>query len=311
VTVATTGAACALLGSPAPGLTVLASAVPGMSATGGGGGVPGAQGVETAVAPGAAVEVTGWLLLLFAVVGLAAGFIDAVVGGGGLIQVPALLLIPGIAPVQALGTNKLGSIMGVSASSLTYYRRLHPDLRTAAPMALVAFLAAIGGAGLAAHLPADALQPLIVVALILVAVHVLTKPKLGQATNLRWSGNQHYGMAVLVGAAVGFYDGFLGPGAGSFFVIGLVSVLGYAFLPATALAKMVNFATNVGALVFFIPSGAVLWQVGLVMGVGNVIGAYLGARTAVARGSRFVRVAFVVVVSVLIVKLVWDMLHAA
>lgn len=256
------------------------------------------------------VQVTGWLLVLFAVVGLAAGFIDAVVGGGGLIQVPALLLIPGIAPVQALGTNKLGSIMGVSTSSVTYYRRLHPDMRTAAPMALVAFLAAIGGAAVAAHLPGEALQPLIVVALVLVAVHVLTKPTLGQATDLRWSGNQHYGMAALVGLVVGFYDGFLGPGAGSFFVIGLVSVLGYAFLPATAMAKMVNFATNVGALVFFVPSGAVLWQVGLVMGAGNVVGAYLGARTAVARGSRFIRVAFVIVVTVLIVKLIWDMLHA-
>lgn len=256
------------------------------------------------------MQVTGWLLALFAVVGLAAGFIDAVVGGGGLIQVPALLLIPGIAPVQALGTNKLGSIMGVSTSSVTYYRRLHPDMRTAAPMALVAFLAAIGGAAVAAHLPGDALQPLIVVALVLVAVHVLTKPTLGQATDLRWRGNQHYGMAALVGLVVGFYDGFLGPGAGSFFVIGLVSVLGYAFLPATAMAKMVNFATNVGALVFFVPSGAVLWQVGLVMGAGNVVGAYLGARTAVARGSRFIRVAFVIVVTVLIVKLIWDMLHA-
>lgn len=257
----------------------------------------------------AGLEVSVWTLLLLALAGLAAGFVDAVVGGGGLIQLPALLLVPGISPVQALATNKLGSIMGTSTSSLTYYRRIHPDLRTAAPMALVALVAAIGGAALASSLPASALQPIIIAALVLVAVYVLVKPKLGATTELRWSGNRHYGTATALGAVIGLYDGLVGPGTGSFLVIALVSVLGYAFLPASALAKIVNFATNLGALVFFVPHGAVLWGIGVVLGLANIAGAYLGARTAVARGSRFVRVAFVVVVSVLIVRLVWDVLH--
>ena len=118
-------------------------------------------------------------------------------------------------------------------------------------------------------------------------------------------------MAMLLGALIGLYDGLLGPGTGSFLVIALVSVLGYAFLPASALAKVVNFATNLGALVFFIPNGAVLWGIGLMLGLANMLGAYLGARTAVARGSRFIRVAFVVVVTVLIVRLTWDVLQGS
>lgn len=260
--------------------------------------------------PGSAgLELTVWTVLLLVLAGLAAGFVDAVVGGGGLIQLPTLLLIPGISPVQALATNKVGSILGTSTSALTYYRRIQPDLRTAAPMALAALLAAIGGAALAVYLPAQALKPIIIVVLILVAVYVVAKPKVGAATELRWSGNHHYGMAVLLGAVIGLYDGLLGPGTGSFLVIALVSVLGYAFLPASALAKIVNFATNLGALVFFVPNGAVLWGIGLMLGLANMLGAYLGARTAVARGSRFIRVAFVVVVTVLIVRLVWDVLH--
>lgn len=260
--------------------------------------------------PGSAgLEISVWTLLLLALAGLAAGFVDAVVGGGGLIQLPALLLVPGISPVQALATNKLGSIMGTSTSSLTYYRRIHPDLRTAAPMALAALLAAIGGAALASSLPAAALKPIIIAALVLVAAYVVAKPTIGAATELRWRGNRHYGMAMGLGAAIGLYDGLLGPGTGSFLVIALVSVLGYAFLPASALAKIVNFATNLGALAFFVPAGAVLWGIGLLVGVANIGGAYLGARTAVARGSRFIRMAFVGVVTVLIVRLSWDVLH--
>ncbi|WP_435531443.1 TSUP family transporter [Ruania halotolerans] len=260
--------------------------------------------------PGSAgLEITVWTLFLLALAGLAAGFVDAVVGGGGLIQLPALLLVPGISPVQALATNKVGSIMGTSTSSITYYRRVHPDLRTAAPMAIAALMAAVGGAALAANIPAEAFKPIIIAVLIAVAIYTVAKPKVGADTALRWSGNHHYGMAMLVGAVIGAYDGLLGPGTGSFLVIGLVSVLGYAFLPATALAKIVNFATNLGALAFFVPHGAVLWGIGLVVGLANMFGAYLGARTAVARGSRFIRIAFVIVVAVLIVKLTWDVVH--
>ncbi len=243
------------------------------------------------------------LLLLAAVL---AGFIDAVVGGGGLVQLPALLLVPGIAPVQALATNKLGSICGTITSSITYYRRVRPDLRTALPMAALACGGAAGGALCASLLPAAVFRPVIVVALLAVAVYTITRPSLGEETALRFSGHRHLAAAGGAGLGIGFYDGILGPGTGSFLVFALVGLMGYAFLEASAKAKIVNFATNLGALLVFVPQGAVLWGLGLAMGVANLLGGYLGARTAIARGSRFVRVFFLVVVGALVLRLGWQ-----
>lgn len=252
------------------------------------------------------LELDGITIALLLLAGLAAGWVDAVVGGGGLVQLPALLLVPGISPVQALATNKLASIMGVSVSATTYYRRVGPDLRTAGPMALAAMAGAIGGAALASRIPAELFTPLILAVLCAVAVHTVARPQLGRATNLRWEGNGHRWAAAGIGLVIGTYDGLLGPGTGTFFVIALVSVLGYAFLPASALAKTANFATNAGALIFFVPYGAVLWGLGLMVGAANLLGAYLGARMAVAKGSGFVRVAFVGIVGALICTLGYD-----
>ncbi|ACZ29317.1 protein of unknown function DUF81 [Xylanimonas cellulosilytica DSM 15894] len=250
------------------------------------------------------LDVLAWVLLVVA--GFAAGWVDAVVGGGGLIQLPALLLVPGIAPVQALATNKVGSIMGTSTSSITYARRVQPDFTTAGPMAVAALAGAVGGAVLAARIPAAAFRPIILVVLVAVFVYTLLKPSLGDRTRLRWEGNRHRVTAAMTGLVIGVYDGVLGPGTGTFLVIALVGVLGYAFLPASALAKIVNFATNLGALIFFVPAGHVIWHLGLAIGAANLMGGYLGARMAVARGSRFVRVVFVVVVGALILRLGYD-----
>lgn len=250
------------------------------------------------------VDTSTLLLLLLAA--LTAGWIDAVVGGGGLVQLPALLLVPGISPVQALATNKLASIMGTSVSAATFYRRVHPDLRTAGPMALTAFVGAIGGAALASRIPSELFTPIILGVLVLVAVFTIARPSVGATTQLRWSGNGHLGAAAGIGLVIGAYDGLLGPGTGTFLVISLVSVLGYAFLPASAIAKIANFATNAGALIFFVPHGAVIWGLGLAMGAANLTGGYIGARMAVAKGSGFVRGVFVVVVSALILRLGWQ-----
>ncbi|MEE6273942.1 sulfite exporter TauE/SafE family protein [Georgenia wangjunii] len=252
------------------------------------------------------LDVLAVVLLLLA--GFTAGWIDAVVGGGGLIQLPALLLVPGITPVQALATNKLAGIMGTSVSAVTYYRRVGPDLRTAAPMAVTALLGAVGGAALASRIPEELFTPIILVVLLGVAAWTIARPSVGRTTDLRWAGRRHHGAAAGLGVVIGAYDGLLGPGTGTFLVISLVGVLGYAFLPASAIAKIVNFATNAGALIFFIPYGAVLWGLGLMVGVANLAGGYVGARMAVSRGSAFVRVIFVLVVGALIVRLGWDVL---
>lgn len=256
------------------------------------------------------LEQLTWGMLIFVVIAaFAAGWIDAVVGGGGLLQLPALLLIPGIAPVQALATNKLASVFGTATSSITYYRRAKPDIRTALPMAGIALAGSFGGAAVATVLPPAAFKPIIVVALLAVAIFTVFKPEMGAATKLRFAGHKHHIMAGAAGLVIGFYDGMIGPGTGTFLVIALVALMGYDFLQASAKAKIVNLATNAGALLLFIPHGSVLWLLGGILAVANVAGSYLGSRMAIARGSTFIRVVFLVVVVALIGKLgvdVWN-----
>jgi uncharacterized membrane protein YfcA len=248
------------------------------------------------------------LLALLVLAAGFAGFVDAVVGGGGLIQLPALLLwlpglVSGAAPVQVLATNKLASICGTTVSSATYYRRVRPDPRTFLPLMALAFTGSFLGALVARHIPASAFDPIVLVVLVVVGAYVLVKPTLGEQTALRFAGHRHTVAAMGTGLAVGFYDGALGPGTGSFFVFTLVGLLGYNFLEASAKARLANWATNLAALCVFIPIGAVVWHVGLLMGAANLLGGWLGARTAVRRGSRFVRVFFLLVVAAFVVRI--------
>lgn len=244
------------------------------------------------------------VLALLGLAAVAAGFVDAVVGGGGLIQLPALLLgLPNAAPVQVLATNKLSSVFGTTMASTTYYRRVRPDPRTFVPLMLAAFAGSAAGAGVASHLPSSVFSPIVLVALVLVGAWVLFRPDLGDVTELRFAGHHHTLAALAVGLAVGFYDGALGPGTGSFLVIGLVGLLGYNFLEASAKARLANVATNLAALAVFVPQGAVIWHVALVMAACNLLGGWLGARLAVSRGTRFVRVFFIVVVAGFVVRI--------
>lgn len=237
---------------------------------------------------------------------LAAGWIDAVVGGGGLLQLPALILVPGISPVQALATNKMASVFGTTTSAITWFRRVTPDLKTTLPMALIALVGSYGGANVAALLPASIFKPTIVVALAVVATVTLAKPALGETLKYTGPSRKHYALSGLIGIGIGVYDGVMGPGTGTFLIMALITIIGHDFLTASSTAKMVNVATNIGALAFFIPQGHVLWALGLAMGVANMVGGYAGSRMAVAKGNRFIRAAFLVVVTVLIVKLGYD-----
>jgi uncharacterized membrane protein YfcA len=244
------------------------------------------------------------VLALLALAALAAGYVDAVVGGGGLIQLPALLVgLPGASPVQVLATNKLASICGTTMASATYYRRIKPDPRTFLPLMLLAFLGSAGGAVVASQLPKSVFEPIVLVALVLVGAWVVFRPSMGEVTRLRFAGRHHTMAAVGTGLAVGFYDGALGPGTGSFFVISLVGLMGYSFLEASAKARLANWATNLAALCVFVPQGAVLWRVGLLMAAANLVGGWLGAHTAVNRGARFVRIFFIVVVLGFVVRI--------
>lgn len=238
-----------------------------------------------------------------------AGWIDAVAGGGGLVQIPALLLaLPGTPPATVLGTNKLASVWGTSAAAVTYARKAPPDLRTALPMAAVAFAGSAMGAASAGLLPASAFRPLVLGLLVGVFAYTALQPRLGETEALRYEGRRHYAVALLAGAGIGFYDGIFGPGTGSFLVVVLVGLLGYSFLRASAAAKVVNAGTNLAAVLLFASQGALLWPLGLAMGACNLAGSVLGARMAIARGSRFVRAVFLSVVAVLILRLAYAVL---
>ncbi|HET9871730.1 MAG TPA: TSUP family transporter [Propionibacteriaceae bacterium] len=246
------------------------------------------------------------LLILAA---FAAGWVDAVVGGGGLIQLPALLIgLPEAQPASVLGTNKVSSVWGTATSSITYAIRIRPDWRTIVPLVLTAAFGSALGAQAARFLPKAYFTPIVLLALVGVGIYTWRRPELGLISARKHDGQAHYLRTAGIGLGVGAYDGILGPGTGSFFVILLVAVLGYGFLEASAKAKIANLVTNLAAIVVFGVHGSVLWKLGLLMGAANLVGGFLGARTAISRGNTFVRKVFLGVLGGLIVKLAYDTL---
>lgn len=250
------------------------------------------------------------VLTLVMLIGAAfvAGWVDAVVGGGGLIQLPALLTsLPADTSTGAvLGTNKVASAAGTAISSWTYIRRITPVAATALPLVVCALAGSAAGAGLASFLPRPWLSPIVLVALLAVGAYTLLRPTMGLVHEPRHQGRAHVLRSGGIGAVVGLYDGALGPGTGSFFIIAMVSVLGYGFLEASVHAKLANLTTNLGALLVFGLQGEVWWILGAVMAVANVLGGYLGARLALKLGSKFVRVIFLVVTGALAIRLTID-----
>ena len=232
-----------------------------------------------------------------------AGFIDSIAGGGGLIQLPALLIgLPKSDTAEVLGTNKLSSIFGTSTAAALYRKQIKPDPKILIAMGLPALLGSAGGAMLASKIPTSSMRPMVLVLLIVVAVYTWFKPDLGKFENLRHLPRRRVQIAALAGVIIGFYDGIFGPGTGSFLMLILVASLGYAFITASAIAKVVNVATNVGAIMVFGINGAVIWQIGIIMGVANISGAIIGARLAIKGGSTLVRKVFLLVTVTLIVK---------
>lgn len=249
------------------------------------------------------------LLVLCAVAALAGG-LDAVVGGGGLLQLPALLLVlPGTPIVSLLGTNKLASVVGTGSAAVTYARRVPVDRGIAVPMVAVAFGGSAVGALLATRAPSGALKPVVLAALVAVLVFTWRRPQLGEVEALRLSVRTQRRVTVGGGAVIGLYDGLVGPGTGSFLVFLLVGGVGLSFLHASATAKAVNTATNLAALLLFALGGHVLWGLGAAMAASNLAGSQVGARLAVRRGSGWVRRVFLVVVSALVLRLAYDLLR--
>jgi uncharacterized protein len=246
----------------------------------------------------------------FLVLGAAAflaGLVDAVVGGGGLIQVPAIFSIfPREVPATLLGTNKLASICGTSAAAANYARRVRVAWSAAAPAALAAFVLAFVGAWTVTRVPADFMRGLLPVILLCVAVYTFKRKDFGSVHAPIHSGAKEKLLATGMGAAIGFYDGFFGPGTGSFLIFLFVRFFGFDFLGASVAAKIVNVACNFSALMWFGYSGHLIWQLGMLMAACQICGSVVGTRLALKHGSGFVRKLFLVVVCLLIVKTAYD-----
>jgi uncharacterized membrane protein YfcA len=251
-----------------------------------------------------------WPMLLAAA--LLAGFVDAVAGGGGLIQVPALFAaLPKESPATLFGTNKLASIFGTTHAARRYLREVDMNWAIALPTAGAAFLFSFAGAAVVAWLPKEVVRPLVLVLLVAVAIYTWLRPDFGRRQGKPYVGARHaLPAAILAGALLGFYDGFFGPGAGSFMIFAFVRLFGMDFLHASATAKIVNAATNAGAILLFAPTGHMLWALGLGMAVCNIAGAQVGSRLAIRHGSGFVRVVFLTMTTLLIAKIGWDTLLA-
>jgi uncharacterized membrane protein YfcA len=236
-----------------------------------------------------------------------AGLVDAVVGGGGLIQLPALFaVLPGTTPATLLGTSKLAGVWGTAAAATTFVRRVRVEWGTAAPAALAAFALAFLGAYTVTRIPPDFVRKLLPFILVAVAVYTFRSKDFGALHAPLHRGGKERFAAMATGAVIGFYDGFFGPGTGSFLVFLFVRFFGFDFLGASAAAKVVNVACNLAALLWFGYSGHVLWQVGILMAICNVAGALVGTRLAIRHGSRFIRKLFLLALTALILKTLYD-----
>ena len=232
-----------------------------------------------------------------------AGMVDAIVGGGGLILVPALFAtFPTAPPATLLGTNKCASVWGTAFATLKYSRRVELRWRALLPAAVCALAGSFIGAWTVTQIDPAFLRKALPFILLAVLIYTLARKDLGRAHQPHQNKNRERLIACAIGALIGWYDGFFGPGTGSFFIFLLVRFLGYDFLHASASAKLLNVATNIAAIVLFAMKGHIWWQIGLMMAAANVAGSLIGSHLALKHGAGFVRWAFVVVVSALIIK---------
>ena len=242
------------------------------------------------------MTLTPLILLALAGAGTLAGFVDAIAGGGGLIGLPALLAV-GVPPISALGTNKVQSVIGTAMAATTYWRKGFVSLAALAVAIPVTFAASFLGAFVVKQVDVSVLSVAVPVALIAIALYFLLAPRLSDENRharLEWTV-----FVPVMGACVGFYDGLLGPGTGSFFTMGFVALFGLGVTRAAGNTKILNLASNLGALTLFIPSGDVLWPAALAMALGQLLGGYLGALTGIRFGARLIRPLVVIVSLVL------------
>lgn len=252
------------------------------------------------------------LILTLVFFAFCAGTIDAAVGGGGLIQIPALMgALPQTAPATLFGTNKLASIFGTGSAAFSFVRRVKLQWSLLGVIALFAFISSFIGAACVSLIPTHILRPIVLVMLIVIAIYTFAKKQFGQVHVDQQITPKLLLLAAIGSLAIGFYDGIFGPGTGSFFIFFFIRFLQVDFLHASALAKIGNLMTNLAALSFFVPTGHVLFALGLMMAVVNIAGSLLGVRLALKYGSGFIRILFLILVSILICRLGYQILSGS
>lgn len=238
-----------------------------------------------------------YIIIILCIASFFAGFVDAVVGGGGLIQTPvALILLPNLAVSSIIGSLKIPAFSGTSFAANQYLKKVDMNWKLLSIMAIVAFASAFLGSHLLTKVHNDFMKPLLLVVLTLIAIYTFTKKDFGIHQAKEHTVKRQLLLAVSMSICIGFYDGFIGPGTGSFLVLGFVSVLGFDFLHASANAKMVNLATNFGSICLFVLKGKIIWAIALPMAICNAVGGWTGAKLAIKKGNGFIRIFFLIVV---------------
>lgn len=248
-----------------------------------------------------------YAIIILCLAAFAAGFVDAVVGGGGLIQTPvAMVVLPKESVATLIGTLKIPAFSGTSMAARQYVRRVALKLRLLVLMGTLAFMASFCGSWLLTQVSNGFMKPVLLLVLIGIAIYTFVKKDFGQQTQKLRTDNELLAYGVLLSVVIGFYDGFIGPGTGSFLVLGCIVVLGFDFLQASAHAKMINLATNLGSILLFLLKGKIIWSIALPMAVANALGGWIGAKTAITKGNQFIRKVFLLVVIGTLLRFAWD-----
>jgi uncharacterized protein len=248
-----------------------------------------------------------YIIILLCIASFFAGFVDAIVGGGGLIQTPiSLLLLPNIPVANIIGTLKIPGISGTSFAAFQYIKKVKLNWKMLFPMGIIAFATSFFGSYLLVKVNNDFMKPILIFVLILVAIYTFFKKDFGQSISKTIPQNKMMISGLLISLFFGFYDGFIGPGTGSFLVVALISFLGFDFLNASANAKLINVATNLGSITFFVIKGKIIWSIAIPMAICNAFGGWLGAKIAIKRGNEFIRIFFLIVVTGTLLRLFYD-----
>lgn len=248
-----------------------------------------------------------YIIILLCLAAFFAGFIDAIVGGGGLIQTPVgLILLPNLPVSTVIGTLKIPAFSGTAIAASQYLKKVNVNWKILGIMMALTFPSAFLGSTLLTYISDDFMKPLLLVILSLLAIYTYAKKNFGQHQVRDISVTTQILNAVGISFVVGFYDGFIGPGTGSFLVVAFIAIMGFDFLHASANAKMVNLATNFGSICLFILKGKIIWAIALPMAVSNAIGGWMGAKLAINRGNKFIRIFFLVVVVGTLIRFAYD-----